>query len=31
MMQIAVISMVRNESDIIESFVRHAASFADKL
>ncbi|WP_033171361.1 glycosyltransferase family 2 protein [Selenomonas sp. ND2010] len=31
MMQIAVISMVRNEADIIESFVRHAASFADKL
>lgn len=30
-MQIAVISMVRNEADIIESFVRHAASFADKL
>ena len=31
MMQIAVISMARNEADIIESFVRHAASFADKL
>lgn len=31
MMQIAVISMVRNEADIIESFVRHAASLADKI
>ena len=30
-MHIAVISMVRNEADIIESFVRHAASFADRI
>lgn len=30
-MQIAIISMVRNEADIIESFVRHGASFANKI
>lgn len=30
-MQIAVISMVRNEADIIESFVRHAVAFAAKI
>lgn len=28
---IAVISMVRNEADIIESFVRHTITFADRL
>ena len=31
MKKIAVISMVRNEADIIESFVRHTLSFADVL
>lgn len=29
--KIAVITMVKNESDIIESFVRHALSYADVL
>ncbi len=29
--RIAVISMVRNEADVIESFVRHCFSFADLL
>ena len=28
---IAAISMVRNEADIIESFVRHTLTFADRL
>ena len=31
MNKIAVVSMVKNEEDIIESFVRHALQFADKL
>lgn len=31
MNKIAVISMVRNEQDIIESFVRHSLSFADVI
>ena len=29
MKRIAVVSMVRNEADVIESFVRHCLSFAD--
>ena len=29
--QIAVISMIKNEEDIIESFARHACTFADIL
>ena len=29
--KIAVITMVKNESDIIESFARHALSYADVL
>ena len=28
---IVVVSMVRNEADIIESFVRHNLQFADRL
>ena len=28
---IAAISMVRNEADVIESFVRHTLRFADRL
>jgi len=31
MAKIAVVSMVKNEADIIESFVRHALTFADVL
>lgn len=31
MKKIAVISMVKNEQDIIESFVRHCLSFADRI
>ena len=31
MNKIAVISMVRNEQDVIESFVRHSLSFADVI
>ena len=31
MNRIAVVSMIKNEEDIVESFIRHASLFADKI
>ena len=31
MNKIAVVSMIKNEEDIVESFIRHASLFADKI